>query len=124
MADVDGLGVVVMAISVEKVAEKYLVAKKLSAGTRKEYRATVTKWMAWGKGVDVDQLERHHLREFLDWVHEKASQDGGSNAGRTANKARENLRAIMSLPQPTAFNALLHGFDGECPCCRRRFGHR
>jgi hypothetical protein len=96
MADVEGPGVVVMAISLENVAEKYLVAKKLSAGTRKEYRATVTKWMAWGKGVDVDQLERHHLREFLDWVHEKASHDGGSNAGRTANKARENLRAIMS----------------------------
>jgi hypothetical protein len=96
MADVDGPGVVVMAISLENVAEKYLAAKKLFAGTQKEYRATVTKWMAWGKGVDVHQLERHHLREFLDWVHEKASQDGGSNAGRTANKARDNLRAIMS----------------------------
>lgn len=27
----------------------------------------------------------------------------------------------MSLPQPTAFNALVHGYDGECPCCRRNF---
>jgi len=73
-----------------------LAAKKLSAGTTKEYRSTVTKWRTWGKGVDVDQIERHHIREFLDWVHERASHDGGSNAGRTANKARENLRAIMS----------------------------
>lgn len=30
-------------------------------------------------------------------------------------------KAILSLPQPTAFNALLHGFDGEWPCCRRKF---
>ena len=83
-----------MSISLEAVALKYLATKKLSSG--KEYRATVTKWTAWGKGVDVDQIERTHIREFLDWVHEKAAGDGGSNAGRTANKARENLRAIMS----------------------------
>ena len=31
------------------------------------------------------------------------------------------FKAIMSLPQPSAFNALMYGFDGECPCCRRRF---
>lgn len=30
-------------------------------------------------------------------------------------------RAIMTLPQPTAFSVLTRGFDGECPCCRRRF---
>ena len=89
-------GVVTMSISLEKVAVKYLATKKLSSGTCKEYRATVTKWIAWGKGVDVDQIERTHIREFLDWVHEKAASDGGSNAGRTANKARENLRAILS----------------------------
>jgi hypothetical protein len=61
-----------------------------------EYRSTVTKWLTWGQGVDVDQIERHHIRDFLDWVHDKATNDRGSNAGRTANKARENLRAIMS----------------------------
>ena len=85
-----------MSISLERVAEKYLVAKKLSEGTRKEYRSTVTKWLSWGQGVEVDQIERQHIRDFLDWVHEKATQDGGANAGRTANKARENLRAFMS----------------------------
>ena len=30
-------------------------------------------------------------------------------------------KAIMSLPQPSAFNALVHGFDGECACCRPTF---
>jgi integrase len=85
-----------MSISFESVAAKYLATKKLSSGTCKEYRGTVTKWIAWGKGVDVDQVGRVHLRDFLDWVHEKAAADGGANAGRTANKARENLRAILS----------------------------
>jgi hypothetical protein len=51
---VDGPGVVVMSISLEGVAEKYLVAKKLSEGTRKEYRSTVTKWLSWGQGVADD----------------------------------------------------------------------
>jgi hypothetical protein len=85
-----------MSISLENAAELYLVTKKLSSRTCKEYRSTVTKWTAWGKGVDVDQIGRVHLRDFLDWVYEKAAGDGGSNAGRTANKARENLRAILS----------------------------
>lgn len=85
-----------MSHSFESVAAKYLATKKLSSGTCKEYRSTVTKWTVWGKGVDVDQIGRVHLRDFLDWVHAKAGADGGSNAGRTANKARENLRAILS----------------------------
>ena len=93
---VDGLGVVTMSISLENVSEKYLVNKELSTGTCKEYRSTVTKWIAWGKGVAVDEIGRAQLRDFLDWVHEKAAENGGSNSGRTANKARETLRAIMS----------------------------
>ncbi len=85
-----------MSVTLTVVVEKYLGSKKLSSGTCKEYRATLTKWLAWGKGVDLDQIERSHIREFLDWVHEKAKNDGGTNAGRTANKSRENLRAILS----------------------------
>ena len=27
----------------------------------------------------------------------------------------------MTIPQPAAFLALIHGHDGECPCCRRPF---
>ena len=57
-----------MPITLEAVVEKYLASKKLSSGTSKEYRATVTKWLAWGNGVDLGQIERSHIREFLDWV--------------------------------------------------------
>jgi hypothetical protein len=38
-----------------------------------------------------------------------------------AHRAPLAFKAIMTLPQPTAFSALARGFDGECPCCRRRF---
>jgi hypothetical protein len=47
-----------MPYTLESVAVKYLTAKKLSSGTCKEYRGTVAKWLAWGKGVDVDQIGR------------------------------------------------------------------
>ena len=85
-----------MPITLRDVVEKYLASKKLSSGTSKEYRGTVTKWLTWGNGVDLGQIERSHIREFLDWVHGRAKNDGGTNAGRTANKSRENLRAILS----------------------------
>jgi hypothetical protein len=85
-----------MSISLETVVVKYLDARNLSGGTRKEYKSTIAKWLAWEGYVDIDKIERTHIREFLDWVHEKAIEGGGSNPGRTANKARENLRAILS----------------------------
>jgi len=32
------------------------------------------------------------------------------------------FKAIMTLPQPSAFSALVKGgYDRECPCCRRPF---
>ena len=46
---------------------------------------------------------------------------GGVTYRHYAHRDPLAFKAIMSLPQPTAFNALVHGFDGECPCCRRRF---
>ena len=50
---------------------------------------------------------------------------GHSVAGITyrhyAHRAPLAFKAIISLPQPTAFSALTNGFDGECPCSRRRY---
>ncbi len=54
-----------MSISLEKAAEKYLAAKTLSSGTCKEYRSTVTKWITWAKGVDVDQIGELTFEIFL-----------------------------------------------------------
>src|SRR5262245_38923253 len=33
---------------------------------------------------------------FLDWVYERGVAEAGVNPGRTANKAREHLRAVLS----------------------------
>src|SRR4051812_41676127 len=71
-------------------------APRPSRGTRNEYLTTLKKWGDWGAGPPIEQLRRWDVREFLDWVHEQAIQDQGTNPGRTANKAREQLRAILS----------------------------
>lgn len=47
---------------------------------------------------------------------------GGVTYRHYAHRDPLAFKAILSLPQPTAFNALLRGFDGDCPCCRRKFG--
>jgi integrase len=46
---------------------------------------------------------------------------GGITSRYYAHRGPLAFRAIMTLPQPTAFSALLNGCDGECPCCHRRF---
>ena len=104
-----------MSNSVESISAKYLTAKKLSGGTRKEYKSTITKWTAGGNGVDVDEINRSHIRDFRNCVHDKPAEDGGSNPGRTANKARENLRAIMLWAWVQDYVAKLPRFPSPKP---------
>ena len=46
---------------------------------------------------------------------------GGITYRHYAHRAPLAFKAIMTIPQPTAFLALIHGHGGECPCCRRPF---
>ena len=85
-----------MPTTLTAAAESYLRAKALSRGTRNEYHSTLRKWEQWGGGVPIEELQRKDVREFLDWVYERAVADEGTNPGRTANKAREHLRAVLS----------------------------
>lgn len=85
-----------MSTTFASAVESYLKAKNLSHGTRDEYGSTVRKWIQWGREVAIEQLGRKEVREFLEWVHDRAIVNEGTNPGRTANKARENLRAVMS----------------------------
>jgi len=85
-----------MPTNLETAVESYIRARNLSHGTRDEYSSTLTKWKRWGGGVPIEELTRSVIREFLDWVHEHAVDQEGTNPGRTANKSRENLRAVMS----------------------------
>jgi hypothetical protein len=45
---------------------------------------------------------------------------GGFTDRHYAHRAPLAFRAIMTLPQPPAFTAILKGIEGECPGCRRR----
>ena len=47
-------------------------------------------------GKPIESLSRHDLREFIEWVHYQAVQNAGTNLGRTANKVRENLKAVLT----------------------------
>jgi hypothetical protein len=47
---------------------------------------------------------------------------GGITYRRYTHRAPLAFKAVMPLPQPGAFSALINGYDGECPCCRRRSG--
>ena len=85
-----------MLTNLETAVESYVRAKGLTRRTRDEHLSTVRKWKRWGGGVSIEKLTRKDIREFLDWVHEQAVLEEGTNPGRTANKCRENLRAIMS----------------------------
>jgi hypothetical protein len=46
---------------------------------------------------------------------------GGITYRHYAHRAPLAFKAITTIPQPTAFSALLNGHEGECPCCRRGF---
>lgn len=46
---------------------------------------------------------------------------GSGSARHYVHRSPLAFKAIMTLPQPAAFSSLTRGFDGECPCCRRRF---
>jgi hypothetical protein len=85
-----------MGTMLNTAVESYLRAKTLARGTRNEYRSTLRKWDAWGAGPTIEELRRKVLRDFLDWVYQRAVEYQGTNPGRTANKAREHLRAVIS----------------------------
>jgi hypothetical protein len=85
-----------MATTLKTAVDNYLRAKSLARGTRNEYFSTLRRWDEWGGGNPIEELRRKDVREFLDWVFERAVADQGTNPGRTTTKAREHLRAVLS----------------------------
>jgi len=85
-----------MSTTLKTAVTNYLRSGSPARGTRAEYQTTLRKWKDWGGGVPIEKLGRKEIREFLDWVYERAVNEEGANPGRTANKAREQLRAIIS----------------------------
>src|SRR5262245_12502210 len=85
-----------MPTTLETAVANYLRYGNPSRATRAEYQTTVRKWRDWGGGVPVETLQRKQIREFLDSVYDHAVEEQGTNPGRTANKAREHLRAVLA----------------------------
>jgi hypothetical protein len=85
-----------MSTQLKTAVLNYLRTGNLAKATHRTYRTTLRKWSEWGGDVPIEELTRQEIREFLDWVHEQAIEKEQSNPARTANKCRENLRAIMS----------------------------
>ncbi len=85
-----------MPTTLETAVAKYLRSGSPAQRTREEYSTTLRKWARWGGRIPLDRLTRKEIREFLDWVHEDAAAQQGRNPGRTANKVRSHLRAVMS----------------------------
>ncbi len=85
-----------MPTTLKAAISNYVRAANLAQGTKAEYQTTLSKWKQWGNGVPLEKLSRKEIREFLDWVHEQAVSDKGTNPGRTTNKARAHLRAIVA----------------------------
>ena len=85
-----------MPTTLKSAVQKYLGSTNPARGTRAEYSTTLKKWREWGGGVPIERIGRKEIREFLDWVYDRALANKGTNPGRTANKAREHLRAVIS----------------------------
>ena len=89
-------GATTMPTTLKNATKKYVKARDLSLGTRREYQTTIAKWQRWKGRVSIERLDRPTIREFLSWVHDQAVADGGTNPGRTSNKSRTHLRAVIS----------------------------
>jgi hypothetical protein len=72
-----------------------------------------------GSAEDLPTYHDEHVPESS--IEILGHSVGGITYRHCAHRAPLAFRAITTLPQPTAFSALLRGTDGECPCCGRRF---
>ncbi|MCP4858257.1 MAG: site-specific integrase, partial [Fuerstiella sp.] len=85
-----------MPTTLESAVTKYLRSGNPAQRTHEEYATTLRKWTRWGEAVPLDRLGRREIRDFLDWVCTDAASRDARNPGRTANKVRSHLRAVMS----------------------------
>ena len=85
-----------MKLTLRNTLHRYFAASNLANGTQAEYRSTLNKWEEWNAKIPISKLGRREIAEFLDHVYASAKEKEGTNPGRTSNKSREQLRAVMS----------------------------
>jgi len=82
-----------MGQSFESAVTSYLKARSLSPATGVEYQSTLSKWNEWGKNVPLECIGRADVREFLDWVHERAID----NEERIPDELPTSAASILEL---------------------------
>ena len=80
----------------KRFGHRTMLVASLVSGAFRYLGLTLKKWRTWGGGVPIERLSRKEIRDLLDWVYDRAVAREGSDPGRTANKAREQLRAVIS----------------------------
>ncbi len=75
---------------------------------------------------ELEDLRKTFATYYDEYLPESSVEILGHSVGgityrHYAHRAPLAFKAIMTIPQPSAFLALIHGHDGECPCCRRPF---
>ena len=95
-----------MSTTLQSAVESYARARNLSRGTRNEYAATVKKWITWNHAIPIEQLSRKDIREFLDWVHEKAIVEEG-------NKSRPHVKQSSGEPASSSIAGVGAGSAGN-----------
>jgi len=88
--------------TVEDLIEAYLRAKESSPGTCESYRTTGRKWSEWRNShrsqtpMQANAITAGDLEDWLAWVYEQAVAGKDSNPGRTHNKRRQELQAVLT----------------------------
>lgn len=83
-------------MKLRKAVEQYCQFREVANGTRKGYETLLRKWDRFGGPKKVEEIDKKTVRLFLDWVYEEAVKMEGKNPGRTHNKAREILHAVLA----------------------------
>ena len=77
-----------MSTTLKTAVANYLRSGSPARGTRAEYQTTLRKWKEWGGRVPIERLGRKEIREFLDWVYERAVTEEGKSRSNGEQSSR------------------------------------
>ena len=89
-------------LTFEEARRRYLDATGASRSTRAEYQTSGRKWAEWLNvhrsctPMHIRAIDAELLEKWLAWVYSEAQTSGDANPGRTTNKARSNMRAVLN----------------------------
>ena len=74
------------------------------------------------QAVDLAELKDYPtLRSLTLQECSWANDDDLQHLRHLGDVEKVDQMGRATLPQPSAFAALVNRFDGQCPCCRREF---